>query len=314
MEYIAHIEEERKQRLIDHLDGTAKLAGKFAESFGKYEWGYCIGMLHDLGKYSKEFQHKIQFNTNDRVDHSTAGMRLCNEKGGYYSILQYAIAGHHSGLMDYYKLEERYRKSICDYQAYRQEVEIPQIKSDPFESCKTQNPHFSMGIFMRMLYSCLVDADFLETESFMKNNHVERTSGEEMASLEMHHCMLNIYDIAIIITEHILNTYGAITEFDLSDLLRYEHTQNNIPVVMLCKTCHQLYHHKYLYVHPEMVFGKWWSLLERYPNGLNRDIAYKLMMYLNNSLDGKYKFKEEQASKLLELRDKLYDWSTKLER
>lgn len=48
MEYIAHIEEERKQRLIDHLDGTAKLAGKFAESFGKYEWGYCIGMLHDL--------------------------------------------------------------------------------------------------------------------------------------------------------------------------------------------------------------------------------------------------------------------------
>lgn len=183
MEYIAHIEEERKQRLIDHLDGTAKLAGKFAESFGKYEWGYCIGMLHDLGKYSKEFQHRIQFNTNDRVDHSTAGMRLCNEKGGYYSILQYAIAGHHSGLMDYYKLEERYRKSICDYQAYRQEVEIPQIKSDPFESCKTQNPHFSMGIFMRMLYSCLVDADFLETESFMKNNHVERTSGEEMASL-----------------------------------------------------------------------------------------------------------------------------------
>ena len=155
MEYIAHIEE-RKQRLIDHLDGTAKLAGKFAESFGKYEWGYCIGMLHDLGKYSKEFQHRIQFNTNDRVDHSTAGMRLCNEKGGYYSILQYAIAGHHSGLMDYYKLEERYRKSICDYQAYRQEVEIPQIKSDPFESCKTQNPHFSMGnLRIRFFIVCL---------------------------------------------------------------------------------------------------------------------------------------------------------------
>ena len=146
----------RKQRLIDHLDGTAKLAGKFAESFGKYEWGYCIGMLHDLGKYSKEFQHRIQFNTNDRVDHSTAGMRLCNEKGGYYSILQYAIAGHHSGLMDYYKLEERYRKSICDYQAYRHEVEIPKIKSDPFESCKTQNPHFSMGnLRIRSFIVCL---------------------------------------------------------------------------------------------------------------------------------------------------------------
>ena len=154
----------------------------------------------------------------------------------------------------------------------------------------------------------------LDCCQFHPNITAGNDEGEEMASLEMHHCMLNIYDIAIIITEHILNTYGAITEFDLSDLLRYEHTQNNIPVVMLCKTCHQMYHHKYLYVHPEMIFGKWWSLLERYPNGLNRDIAYKLMMYLNNSLDGKYKFKEEQASKLLELRDKLYDWSTRLER
>ena len=57
MEYIAHIEE-RKQRLIDHLDGTAKLAGKFAESFGKYEWGYCIGMLHDLGSIPKNFNIK----------------------------------------------------------------------------------------------------------------------------------------------------------------------------------------------------------------------------------------------------------------
>lgn len=58
--------------------------------------------------------------------------------------------------MDYYKFEERYRKSICDYQAYRQEVEIPQIKSDPFESCKTQNPHFSMGnLRIRIFIVCL---------------------------------------------------------------------------------------------------------------------------------------------------------------
>lgn len=79
----------------------------------------------------------------------------------------------------------------------------------------------------------------LDCCQFHPNITAGNDEGEEMASLEMHHCMLNIYDIAIIITEHILNTYGAITEFDLSDLLRYEHTQNNIPVVMLCKTCHQ---------------------------------------------------------------------------
>lgn len=134
---------------------------------------------------------------------------------------------------------------------------------------------------------------------------------DDMASLEMHHCMLNIYDIAVLITEHILNTYGAITEFDLSDLLRYEHTQNRIPIVFLCKTCHQLYHHKYLYIHPNMIFGKWWELIENYKNGLNRDIAYKMLLYLNKSLDGRFPLEEEKAKTLLKLRNEIYDWSTK---
>ena len=60
MEYIAHKDGERIQTVKEHLYGTAELAGSFAEKFGKKEWGYCCGMLHDLGKYSKEFQRKIQ--------------------------------------------------------------------------------------------------------------------------------------------------------------------------------------------------------------------------------------------------------------
>ena len=59
MEYIAHKDGERIQTVKEHLYGTAELAGSFAERFGKKEWGYCCGMLHDLGKYSKEFQRKI---------------------------------------------------------------------------------------------------------------------------------------------------------------------------------------------------------------------------------------------------------------
>lgn len=59
--------------------GTAERAGEFAEKFGKREWGYCCGMLHDIGKYSKEFQRKIQENTNERVDHATAGAQVCKE-------------------------------------------------------------------------------------------------------------------------------------------------------------------------------------------------------------------------------------------
>ena len=101
MGYIAHKDGERVQTVKEHLEGTAERAGNFAEKFGKREWGYCCGMLHDIGKYSKEFQKKIQENTNDKVDHATAGAQVCKELGGYYPILSYCIAGHHAGLPDY---------------------------------------------------------------------------------------------------------------------------------------------------------------------------------------------------------------------
>ena len=56
MDYFAHIDGERKQSVLEHSEGVARLAGMFAGEFGKYEWGYCSGMLHDIGKYSLRFQ------------------------------------------------------------------------------------------------------------------------------------------------------------------------------------------------------------------------------------------------------------------
>lgn len=88
MSYIAHKDGERIQTLQEHLSGTAELAKTFAEKFGKGEWGYCAGMLHDIGKYSEEFQRKIWNNLNDQVDHSTAGAKTCSELGGLYELLQ----------------------------------------------------------------------------------------------------------------------------------------------------------------------------------------------------------------------------------
>ena len=76
MEYFAHIEGKRTQTMREHLYGTAKLAGEFAGRFGKEEWGYCCGLLHDIGKYSEAFQDKIRNNSDRKVDHSTAGARV----------------------------------------------------------------------------------------------------------------------------------------------------------------------------------------------------------------------------------------------
>ena len=192
MEYIAHLNEERIQTMKDHLCGTAELAGRFAGRFGKSDWGYACGMLHDIGKYSLAFQDKIKNNSDRRVDHSTAGAKACFEKGGMYSFMSYCIAGHHSGLPDYGissdlgdapTLQGRKRKHIEDCGAYKSEIHIPEIKTLPFDPQNSPDPDFSLSVFIRMLYSCLVDADFLDTEYFMKEGRTQRETGEEPSVL-----------------------------------------------------------------------------------------------------------------------------------
>ena len=123
MDYLAHLEGKREQTIKMHAEGTACLSGMFADSFGKKDWGYCCGMLHDIGKYSEAFQKRIRGNNNKQVDHSSAGAQLCWEKGGMYPIISYCIAGHHAGLPDYtrghgsgsgYTLCERMKKKVED--------------------------------------------------------------------------------------------------------------------------------------------------------------------------------------------------------
>ena len=192
MEYYAHITEDKKRRqsVKSHLTGTAELAAKFAGKFGKSDWGYCCGMLHDIGKYSIAFQDRLLGKNSQRVDHSTAGAQLClAQKGTMYWLAAFCIAGHHAGIPDYgssangKSLLGRNQKQIPDYQAYQNEIEIPQLKNTPFDPDKTTNFFFSLSVFVRMLYSCLVDADFLDTEQFMNNGNTVRDSGENMEIL-----------------------------------------------------------------------------------------------------------------------------------
>ena len=104
-----------------------------------------------------------------------------------------------------------------------------------------------------------------------------------MADIEMHHNFLTIYDITILISQHILNTVGRCTTFDIISLLMQEHRNNNIPIVMLSETVHQLYHdNPDFYIPISMTFGKWWDLLIKYRYGITLDIAYKVVKYIKN--------------------------------
>ena len=189
MKYLAHKNEKNEEQdLRDHLEAVAKLCGKFASSFGVYDWGYCCGMLHDIGKYSFAFQERLN-GSGKKVDHATAGAQLCQEKKGLYPIAAYCIMGHHSGLPDTggdsdtgdrATFTGRMRKKLEDYHAYEKEIQIPPLSSPPFQPGKTENQGFFFAMFIRMLYSCLVDADFLDTEWFMSGGNAKRDSGDSI--------------------------------------------------------------------------------------------------------------------------------------
>lgn len=192
MQYLAHINENgREQTLKQHLENTAGQCAEFSDKFGVYDWGYCCGLLHDIGKYSQAFQKRLQ-GDGGKVDHSTAGAQLCWKMGGLYWLLSYCIAGHHAGLPNTGgdtdlstkgTLKGRLKKNIKDYRYYQEEIKVPGLTPPPFQPGQTENQGFFFSMFIRMLYSCLVDADYLDTEKFMKNGISVREPGESIEIL-----------------------------------------------------------------------------------------------------------------------------------
>jgi hypothetical protein len=111
--------------------------------------------------------------------------------------------------------------------------------------------------------------------------HFSNIIADEMAEVELHHNMLTLHDIALIICEHVLNTIGQITTFQLRQLIKEEHKQNHVQIVMLSKTPHQMYTNTdQMFYHPDNTFGDWESFVFRYRYGITFDIANKLIAYI----------------------------------
>ena len=134
---------------------------------------------------------------------------------------------------------------------------------------------------------------------------------ENMADLEMHHNFLTIFDIALMMTEHTIKTKGYISTFDLVMLLKQEHKENRIPLVMLTKTVHQLYHANEDFIIPaQYCFGYWQELLVKYNKGITRDIAYKCLNFIEKSMEIEQIGTNYQlANGILQLRQNIVDWS-----
>lgn len=181
------------QWLDEHLEGTATLASEFAHKFGSESWGRACGLIHDTGKATESWQQYLTRKSgydedahleskSGTIDHSTPGARLAEEffGKGIGRILSYCVAGHHAGLPDWigsqsalsFRLQNAEEGSIsAEYRSLLADCRpgAPPRKFDP--------KGLDLSLWIRMLYSCLVDADFLDTEAYMEGSKAKLRGG-----------------------------------------------------------------------------------------------------------------------------------------
>lgn len=158
------------QSLVSHSEGVAQLSSAFSSMFGFEDIGRIMGLLHDKGKEQTEWQKYLQGVTGFNKDyahvksgpnHSYVGAVIAQKQYPQIApLIAQPIAGHHRGLYDY-----------CDYieetkQEIPQDVNIEEAIPYQLPQLSHSKP-FDLHHLVRMLFSCLVDADSLDTEAFM---------------------------------------------------------------------------------------------------------------------------------------------------
>lgn len=193
------------QPLSDHADAVARIAAIFAESFNSAHHASLLGKCHDIGKVRTAFQsylrrcNDLEDDNQDFGDHSHSGVGTCwlaNHVGGIGKALAYCIAGHHAGLPDWsggerpngalsVRLNEENpvldEPSVHEWIATYESDWLKDKLAPPFTFCREDS---SVSFWIRMMFSCLVDADFLDTEAFMDPlKSVLRNAGQSLDML-----------------------------------------------------------------------------------------------------------------------------------
>ncbi len=176
MELLAHTSDTGKTEPLDeHARAVAEAARRFAAKFDAADLGYTAGLLHDLGKAKQGFQDYLHGRRGSEP-HSADGAKYAQNLYGPLAgrMLAFAIAGHHAGLANgtahgggTRPLDERLGGiEIEDVEdlLWFDRSELPRLKRPPEPLVSVSNAPFASAFFTRMLFSALVDADFLETE------------------------------------------------------------------------------------------------------------------------------------------------------
>ncbi|MCI1654701.1 MAG: CRISPR-associated helicase Cas3' [Lachnospiraceae bacterium] len=194
MDYIAHVRQNDKKRIQtvrDHCVETSEICKKFSIKEME-EISKVAGLFHDVGKYQRTFQRRIR-GEKVQVDHSTCGAIAVHNEYNMPArlLLEYIIAGHHAGIPNggikgdvdrgvKTTLYGRLERKVEDFSAYKIELEIPEIDNVSFSKFLLQDCDNAMWrvidkftFLTRLGYSSLVDADSLDTETFITGHKRE---------------------------------------------------------------------------------------------------------------------------------------------
>lgn len=165
------------QRLPDHLDATAQLAADRGAPLGLSQTARLAGAFHDWGKYDPAFD-RVLMGKGDRVEHSTAGGHLLIERADRVTaraaqVLAHAILGHHAGLPDSLgdgrslgERLEQFTDRVDPALAAGAAVDLRPAAAELAAKCRKATEWFDLSLAGRMAFSCLVDADYRDTEAF----------------------------------------------------------------------------------------------------------------------------------------------------
>ena len=175
MNFLAHPENAagHPHLLQDHLRSVGTLARRFATTASPLlvEPAQWAGRLHDLGKYREEFQAYLREERESSVEthHAMYGAALAFQRR--WLGLAFAIAGHHAGLHDISQLQ-----ALVNDAKYKSAERLPLLIERFTTEVGPLDAHFAeptfgtaqqthAELYIRMLFSTLVDADFLDTEA-----------------------------------------------------------------------------------------------------------------------------------------------------
>ncbi len=185
--------EGRRQALLDHLLSVADLCSAFCEPLGAQQVGRALGLWHDVGKMDPAFQAYLLASEADQArrghgpDHKAAGALLAKERLGLLALL---IQAHHGGLrtpaeftawLQEHAATQGTRAALQAAQALFAQIGVPTSFSLPE---RAQTDPLAADLFLRLLFSALVDADYLDTEAhFQGQRAAARTPAASLREL-----------------------------------------------------------------------------------------------------------------------------------